>query len=342
MKHFLVKVTSIAIAISGITFAARVDCSDSVLIAYKLTPAQSAEFNTKDNAVSAFWDLISETDHDCWNLLPSTHSYLQGAAAGFINDSDAQMIMKAAYDAAGAYFYFRVLDNQWMAGEGMSGWEWDIVDLYLDNRSSSDILADPAVFINGSLTNTCQQYWIPIGGDSTPVINGLNYWNSNRPAFINTILYMNTASQKIEVIRLDSNTRVLEMFVPWADFGMGGVTGPVQEGAQFAISGGYNDIDSTTLAANCLRILHNGDPYQTAQNYWADLELGPEISAALSGIKCTPRLRASRLAPGKINKSEYFTFAGRKIDKPIIGKYHALIRQDRLEDGTISHTIIRY
>jgi hypothetical protein len=154
---------------------------------------------------------------------------------------------------------------------------------------------------------------------------------------------MTTASQKIKLVKLDSMTREVEMFIPWANFGNGGVSGGMGPlGTQYAISGGYNDADSGIFKGS-LRVLHNGDPYETDQNYWADLELGPTIDGFAVGMKSAQSRRGPAFAAGKIVKSEYFTLAGRKIEKPAIGRcqYHTLIRRDRLDNGKILNSIIR-
>jgi hypothetical protein len=320
-----------------------VNPGDSVLIAYQLTSAQTAQFKPTDTTVSAFWNLI-DSSHDYWNLLPSTSTYSNGGS-GFAGDSDAQMNMKAAYDSNGVYFYFRIIDNSWDAD---TGWQPDKIDLYVDNQSSTAIdTADQTTeYVQGTLTYTCQQYWIPMGGDSTPTIIGLNNYDSNQIAWVNNTLDLTTASQKIKIVKLDSMTRVLEMFIPWANFGIGGVSGMGPVGTQYAISGGYNDADSGNFKG-CLRILHMGDPYESDQNYWATLELGPQIAGEVTGIKSAQSRRGLSFASLKIVKSDYYTLTGRKIsnpaivNKPSIGKVNSFVRVDRMSDGTIQHSIVR-
>lgn len=344
MKRFLAIVAIAAVSLSTATFATGVDPSDSVLVAYKLTSAQSAQFNPSDTTVSPFWDLIAEKDHDYWKLLPSTSNYQQGGT-GFANDSDAQVTMKAAYDSNGVYFYFKVLDNTWDPNslDPNTGWQSDVVDLYIDNQSSDSInAADPSTeFTNGHFTSTSEQYWIPVGGDGAPAQIGLNYWDVDQSSFTNTTPDTAGASQKIKLVKLDSMTRVLEMFIPWKSVGLNGVTDPGPVGTHYAIAGGYNDADGGTFIG-CLRAFNNGDPYQTDKNYWANLELGSLISDQPTGVKKVPGLHCSKVALQKIIKSEYFNLAGRKIENlHNINKYHYLIRQDLLENGKIQRSVIR-
>jgi len=340
MKRFLVMAAVVIVAFSGVSFATVADPSDSVLVAYQLTPAQSAQFNPTDSTVSPFWSLIDST-HDYWNLLPSTSTYLNDGA-GFANDSDAQMLMKAAYDSNGVYFYFKVIDNVWDAD---AGWQFDNIDLYVDNQSSFAITsADPTTeFTQAELTYTCQQRWIPVGGSSAPTTIGLNYYDNTQTAWSLTTVDLTTDPQKIKLVKLDSVTRVIEMFIPWANYGVGGVSGgmgPV--GTQFAISGGYNDADYGSFNG-CIRILHNGDPWESDQNYWGDLELGPMLGGETKIKSVHQSQHGSSVVAAKIVKTEYFTLAGRKIETLAIGsknQYRTLIRRDRLDNGKIMNSII--
>jgi hypothetical protein len=347
MKSYCSVVIAAFLSFGGTVFATGVDPADSVLVAYKLTADQSAQFSATDSVVSPFWSLIAESDHDYWKLLPSTSAYLQGAATGFAGDSDAQTVMKAAYDTNGMYFYFRIIDDSWTAD---TGWQPDKVDLYIDKHPSSYLnVLDSLTAIDGitryatgKITQTAQQLWIGMG-DSLPLTGfQMNAWDSNSQTFLNTTVDLAAAPKKMKRVVIDPNTRVLEMFIPWTSYGVGGVdtSVPAPMGTLYAISGGYNDLDTGSTAPDCLRILHNGDPYLADANHWADVELGPMIADFT--VRTVNSLHAHATVAGRIVKTEYFTFTGRKVVSPAAGSCKLLVRRDIMANGKAVRSIVRY
>ena len=265
---------------------------DNFLIVYALTAEQERQFNAGDGKVSEFWNLM-ESDHDRIHLNQQQHALECNRFQGTITH-DAGLIVKAVRSASGIYFYFEGIDNKWMNQEwGRNAWINDAIDIMMDCKSSDEICnADPAstlLMANAfAITAETKQYKINFGGNQLPQSIGMQYgdpWDMDlKEVSVND--FQDLLGYEIEFITRDPYHKVIELFIPWHEFGGGCriLEEPIP-GSKYAFSPGYNERDPNEYIlgdGDKLRWL-GGDPWWAEGSktpcpmYWGDLLMGPAI-----------------------------------------------------------------
>ena len=262
-----------------------VDPSDRTLCVYKLTAAQAAEFDASDGMVSAFWS--NWTDKDYIRMVPPDNCYPSRCA--LTDSADASMTVRAAATERALYLYAEVTGDVWVDWPGGDEWGQDAVEVYTDQLAADAIWTCPDCLIglyDTRFTWTTLELLVYMGSQSPPT-------QFTRVACDEGIwceffwITMTFEAARIihgfeaEVIPVHDGVKVQEWYVPWVFYGQGLVPGTDLADRRFAFSVGYNDMDSDSATADCLRWLGK-DPWTSDSNtvnYWGDLLLPSDVGA---------------------------------------------------------------
>jgi hypothetical protein len=305
------------------------DLNDYILVAYQLSPAQSAQFSDTDSRLSPFWEEWGHQNADSLRLDYVHMSSADPAYAwnrstlGFDGTAeDAQLTAKAAYDSNGAYYCFGVVDNSWT---GPADWGEDVVDVFIDNLSSSEIwdmdplfTIDPWASIWGSLSFTYREVQVPCGGDTLPAGFEFNYYDDLTWVILdnNVVLFSESKERYdglcVEVLRMSETVKCQEWFIPWNVYGVGGTGGMPAAGRQLALVLGYNDSDNDQPGeTDALRWKNLCDPWcgQTIDTY-GDLEIsGISLGQTSARRRMNAAMAGERETPG----AAMFTLRGERV-----------------------------
>lgn len=307
-------------------FATAPDLNDAVLVMYKLSPTEEAQFNAHDGAVSAFW-----SKWDMANASALTKDYIfmasddvkyawnHDSAKTFIGHDDAQLQVRAAYTDKGAYFYCAVTDNIWTPH---SNWGTDVIDFFIDNVPQASV-ADPVNWFNPTqwaLTSNSRELLVPMGGSSISTFGFIRY-NDQALSVVGTLPPTvddpTLDKMTMELVIRDGMHRVSEWFIPWTQWGL---TAPPPMGATLAFTCEYNDADSSVAGIRTLEWIGLCNPYCMPPNAatWGEVEIGPDYDGCACGDwppyqpKVINKIREPRPASGVMH-SEMYTLRGDRI-----------------------------
>ena len=320
------------------------DINDQVLVMYKLSAQQEAQFNGTDGQLSGFW-----AQWDALNAGGLTRDYIEMrsditavawsrcATSPFAGADDAQLLIRAAYGANGAYFYCAVVDNQWVEP---ADWGTDMTDLYIDLFNTSNGLGDPLNYFNTgwSITPSTRQIQVSVGS-STPLSTfNYRYYEELQVDIIDHTVALGDATvdgMTMDLITTDATHRTQEWFIPWAVWG---ITSQV-EGAQYGFTGGYNDTDNDAMGCpNSLRWSGLCDPYCAADvSVWGNAQLGPTVGVLPRGT-----LRNAGIAKHSVvKKTDFYTVRGEKISNPsMIRTANLVVKRDVLGNGKVNSAMV--
>lgn len=260
-----------------------------VLDAYRLSGEQEAAFDETDGLPSSFWsawDADGGMDYVQMNPLYPGNAWNR-SDEGFIGESDAQALVRAAWSDRGLYLYVQVVDDQFVDDALVCikeycpndpselSWANDAMDLYLDIYSTDLHEAAPdMVFANPTrnrLTKKTIQIQYQFGSATTK-----DRFSFNRadPLTADLIIDRNVtfADAKAnydgltgEAVTLNDFTKAQEWFIPWSYVGNGGIPTP-NPGTSFAFTVGYNDADGGATDMDCLRWRNAADPTKRIQD----------------------------------------------------------------------------
>ncbi len=247
------------------------------LQAYALTPDQEANFMLNKTGLfidkkSCFWD--------AWNKLPTLSKVvLDSASFAYgvdpLGPHDCTISMRCAYGAAGAYFLFQVIDDNFSITDASQWYRNDVVELYLADKSASTLYANPiSSFVKPyyqQIGPGIAQFQIGYGGKDPGLIKtfNYNYFNDFTNAFVlNNSYAFSDAEQNLGIrVGLVTNTgnptlREQEWFIPWSVWS-GPTRGvpPQHKGNRLAMTFGYNDLDAPDTLPTAIRWRNNADPF---------------------------------------------------------------------------------
>jgi hypothetical protein len=270
---------------SSTGYATQPDVVDRVLILYKLTPAQEAQFTATDNQISPFWnewprentngfvlDYISMNSSDAsyaWNRCPTQP---------FSGSDDAVMEIRGAYSDKGVYLFIDSRDDSY---QDYSYWATDVADIYVDALNSSGV-AEPLNWFNPTqwaLTFSTREIQVGMGGSLPTSGYNYRYYDDLNMTMTDHFAIFGDRTydgMTMEIISISSTQKQQEWFIPATQWGITDIT----EGLRYAFSAGYNDIDAnSTDCINSLRWQGLCDPYcePPSAATWGDVELGPVL-----------------------------------------------------------------
>jgi len=326
---------------------------DAICWAYFITPEQEADFDADDGIITAFWNEISEQTHDYIALRPSTHSY--PGRDNWENENDAQINIKIAYSYNGVYILQQVYDDTWSrpVEQGATNLNIDAVDWFFDKLSSAEIKAQepdiylaPNLYLGHGLTQSLRQLQVSIARQHSDSLN-YNFYNQQYLDFQwNTFSFTQVRDLYgllFENVIVAENRRDQEWFIPWSQWGVGGVdpqqfSDNLSAPTKLAFAGGYNDVDTLEgTSMNSLRWINGADPFAgyvqpTGCNAaidpsctvfyadcWGDIALGPKINGeSRGGITAYKQVQRNPvfLKKADINPhvdDSYYSLLGRKI-----------------------------
>lgn len=313
MKRSLVCMMMLVVTAATVASAVGVDPDDAVLVAYELSGIEPG-----DGQISSVWDSWDGKDYVL--MTPENHGWQRGTVP-WSGVDDASFTVKAAYDDNGLYVYCEVADNSFV--EAQDGYQFDKVDLYVDNQSSTTIYSkDPfEVFCYPTwwqLTYTSIQFQVAFGGASAPTTFACNYYDETMWEMTYNTISMDEAETNMDGLSIDiadlgGSKKAQEWYLPWSQVGIGGTGGKPGPGTRLAFAGGYNDLDADNPEAeqvNCLRWIAQRDPFNNPDEpeAWGDIQLG-EGDPAVSRIRTT-RVRS---VPTRSTGVRVFTLSGRGI-----------------------------
>jgi hypothetical protein len=326
-------------ALISLSAAAQVDTSDKVLVAYKLSPGQEAQF-TRDGQVSPFWsqwDLRNRGDSvrlDYMELNVMHNAWVTGQGA-FSGPQDAELKVRAAYGTAGLYLFFEIRDDNWVLGDYQGT---DMLEFFTYRQSSQRIRdCDPydlQSWCYGYLQcwGTFQPYYVwyraPLPDSSIPSRVAMSYFDG-AAWFTDTVdtTRMRTSYGGIagDAVGYDECTKLQEWFIPWLWLSNDGdLSSMPPESAMLAFIAGYDDVDSgeNTPGSSTRLRWKEKDPVSSCSDMtpphdycdsWGDILLGPALGES-SAIRPSTRL-AGHAANAKrgISSTVWYDLAGRRI-----------------------------
>jgi hypothetical protein len=332
-------------AIIKISATPAADPTDNILVAYLLTPAERAQFNTSDNKASAFWT-TDWTNRDYIDMNTSaTYSYPgrdQWTGAG-----DCEMWVRAAADQSGLYLNFTIEDNVFLDPLDPTAWGRDAVDIFFDSKSSNILstcctdqcvlgppCCPPCEFIETS------RFQIWMGALMSPrsmLYSTYDPISSTWTQIIWHKIYMSIDSLSslfpgltIEVYNFDSIHKGLEMYLPWRYIGTNGLAnGDSLANRRFAFTTGYNDEDSIATV-NPKRMYWKTMTPNESTAYWGDIQIASDVGpvAVHKPLLSHPSINT------KIVRTEFFNLKGERITKGILRvRNSVVIERDFLANG---------
>lgn len=327
-----------ALSIAAISYGQTApDLNDAVLVMYKLSAAQEAMFQpTSTTAVADFWKVWDDSNSaaltkDYVFMASDNPLYAWNRTAGitFAGHDDAQMTVRAAYGANGAYFYLLVEDNIWTP---FTGWQTDCADMYFDivplSGMTSDIFFDPTA---SALSFNSKQLQMPYGALTPAQINFRQY-SADAIGMVDNLVNNNDPTldnMSVKVIQLDATHKIMEWYLPYSQWGL---TGQPAANTQFCFLPGYNDVDDGIATdVKSLRWQDLCDPYcgvSTAP--WGQIEAGPTLGGSDGIIK--KLTRNVNLAKAPIS-TEMYTLRGDKISTSSSRVAGLVVKRELLANG---------
>jgi hypothetical protein len=312
------------------------DIYDTVLVTYKLSSVQEAQFNAHNGALAAFW-----TEWDTQNASALTRDYIQmdpahSAQPGrdyYTGPQDNTLLIKAAYGQAGVYLLVEMIDDDFL-DRNMGNTDTlhrDAIELYIDTMSSAENRAGgSSVYIglyDATLTYTSVQFLLSMGRNQVYSNFRMSYYSNSLWSWQDDWTRFDTAEQRyngmaFETVPVSTTRRAQEWFLPWTWVGQGGPAGGMPAlGRRFAFAGGCHDMDSLQRDTVCsLKWKNRGNPFGGRvngqyNNTWGDLEMGPPLSSATEA-----RRTGQSLGEGghqsRIVRTEVWTLDGRLLAGP--------------------------
>lgn len=297
-----------------------VDPLDNILVAYYITETWEGSFSPDDRMPSPLWDQILSDQYDA-AVLTIDRNGVQRGGVPFTSFDDCRMMIKAAYGAKGLYLLAEVVDNSFINAK--TSWQYDRVDLFVDNQSSKNIYSqDPAaVFFNPTSwqnTYTSVNFQVAFGADTIPSQFLYNHYDSLYWDMTFNTVDMADARQTmngfaVDIFPADTNSKAQEWFIPWSEVGVGGTDGLPSFGTMLAFAGGYNDLDADhpeESAVNQLRWVNKLDPYAPPDSLpgWGDIFLGPSADSTTTAVTCVAPSFVSQPQSTDAAEGELVTF----------------------------------
>jgi hypothetical protein len=190
--------------------------------------------------------------------------------------NDAQMTMRTAYGAKGAYFYIEIEDSG--AWTPFTSRETDAAEIFLDIIAKADM--GPSQWINPTqwaLTPHSLEFQIPFGGATLPQI----FWRDFDPGAVGPGCLVNLNDpyrhyMNWKLVNIDATHKVVEWFLPWATWGLAGIPNAA---TKFCFEPGYNDVDDGVEAdVKMLRWVNMCDPFCAPDLInWGEIQMGPSL-----------------------------------------------------------------
>jgi hypothetical protein len=323
-----------------------VNSGDATVYAPVLTAAQEATFSVTDSTMSSFWDSWDEYDLAILNIEDHVHA-MRGS---FSDPADAGLEIKVASGGKGFYLYCKVTDDTWQMPPSSGAFAFDAVDFLFDTKSPAEIIDAPPTQGNSKdygVTASTQQYQIFMG-DANNLPTSMIYNSvdedflqmSNQQSFgLDTMAVK--YGVKVEIVKIDATTKVMEWFVPWTHLKITDAT--IQEGRHIGFCAGYNDMDDATAPEAALRLKGKGDPisggntldkYAEKKQYWGEIVFTASVATELRSAL----VLRNKANMGEIASSDFFTLQGEKIAATNISqiKNHSIVVQRSvLKDGSV-------
>jgi len=263
------------------------DPTDSLLLARLLTPQQEAQFSRTDGAVSAFWsDWIGQ---DSILLAPPGDCETQPCSLD--GPTDASLVVKAAAGTAGLYLSVEVTDDVWTAPSGTGDdWYRDVISLYLDTLSASEVMAPcPPAWECWSRMTTSTHEIRPFAGamatadscDFGRYVPAVWAWTRSRESVPDMPA---VSGYELEVVRADPSLRVLELRVPWDRYCGGLGAGSILDSRHLAFWTSYDDCDGTDSAAHADRLRWLGPSPWFWDAAWGDIVLPEGLGTVITRV----------------------------------------------------------
>ena len=257
--------------------ASSFDIVDNKFRIYPLNDQQLAQFSTHDNLISPFWsnwDNNSSLDYISMSSAQLQYARNSGSCPFTPNINDAILKAKGCYNSKGVYFYFEAVDNSWRSYQG---WWTDVIDVYIDTLPLN-LMADKSYWFNPTqwaLTKSSRHFQLPVGDAVITLFNMRLYDELAYSITDHALTNDDNAhdSLSIEVVSINSNTRKMEAFIPWSQWGFS--RSPI-EGQKMAFTIKYNDEDiDRTDCVSSLTWIGLCDPYcePPSASLWGEIEL---------------------------------------------------------------------
>lgn len=270
------------------------DSNDSDLLVYKLTKAEVAGFNTKDNKVSTFWEK-DWSGRDYIKIVAKKDTF-SGHKVIADPSHDASLMVKAGATSKGLYLLLYVEDNRFVDPGKFGPGQYDACDISFDKMNSAEIKAVPKenyVLFFSHFTPSSQQFTVNMGATTWPSkIDYAHYdelffyWSSEILPY--SSLSTSLPAMEIEVISIDAIHKAQEYFIPWNVFGVSGVSGNLS-GRRFAFNCSYNDNDGGTdlrsirdHGTDFKSLRWKGENFRPKEDGWGDLLMEAGMPAVAS------------------------------------------------------------
>lgn len=348
------------------TQAFAVDLNDDLLVAYKLTESEEAEFSLTDDAIAPFWEKYGGLDQINMNFNDNS---VPGKPP-FDGPEDAALDIRAAWSSTGLYLYAKVVDNNFVPPADFGQIGCDALDLYLNSQVREEIMATPkedmATPWRNAINKTTKQIQVWMAANEV----NYQYYDEVLMSWVGiaglggtNVITLEEAQEKynglgMEIHEVNATTRVQEWFIPWIELGKD-VSALTGDNRLFGFSGGYNDKDDATAEfSSDLRWL-NHDPWsggpredpndpksptvtkgaclcpEWAIDSWGHIELSDE---GISGIGVNHFVQNRNIPiSSNIVKTEYYTIQGQKITQSALRQLKTssmVIERHFLDDGS--------
>jgi hypothetical protein len=340
----IIAILAITISIAALPVGATApDLNDKILVMYQLSAAQEMQYNPASAALSAFWttwDTINAAGlrMDYIFMASDNALYAENRTAGisFSGHDDAQLTVRCAYGAKGAYFYIAVEDvGAWTP---YTAWQTDCADFYFDIVSKANM--DPANFFNPTqwaLTIDSKQFQLPFGGTTPAQINFRKY-DQGSISIVDLLVDNNSATldnMSWKLVGVDATHKTIEWFLPWTQWGL---TGTPAATARFCFAPGYNDVDDGVESdVKSLRWINLCDPYCAPDMVnWGEIEAGPVFPHRdpLPPINAVNKFNRTLIHNAAAVSSELYSFRGDKIGGSVSKGTGLVVRRQVLSNGT--------
>jgi hypothetical protein len=342
MKRLIAKTLAVAfVASAGVWAGTAPNISDAVLVSYKLSADQAADFAAKATSTveTPFW-----TQWDQQNANGLTRDYIKmdggnaayiytGDAGKFSGAADATLEIRCAYDDNGVYFDFKVTDNLFLPPDA-TGWVNDAVDMYFDpgnlDPASAGYVLNTANWINPaqfSLTVTCKQVQVCFGDAAiAPTTFQYSTFDPTAPTGLTPqTIPFNRTDIKTKLVAISSTQKSQEWFIPWLEW-TGGTAAPAI-GTRLAYEGGYNDndgSDQTTLKR--LRWHNNNDLWglvatDVSTTTWGEIEIG-DVLGGTAVLRPLANLKGAKA----LGKTDFYNVRGERVNATGVKASNLIVR----------------